>query len=286
MWVLLRCTETLKVHDLGCSVFLFCRDELTTAKYVTKLPKGMHSVKGCGRTCPDPGTVHVTSDGVEIPFGAGVDSGTQNTSLLYNEYPFKQNAIKVFSPSLLIYSMQSLYWVLALSEQTSWVFSSHRFFANWGFDWKLSVFIHKLCFLLYPQRWGYKRLIGFLSLGKLALYHSNTRRCTLIPYQACDINIPFLFFTTFSPSRSSLYLFVTSFSVFLDRRLSDTLCMTWHSWTSNTYSSVSSIINTEKGPVQADRLLQTFHCNTPMYAQKNFCFLVVKYLYIITHFLQ
>ncbi|XP_043916143.1 poly [ADP-ribose] polymerase 1 [Protopterus annectens] len=59
--------------------------ELKRASHITKLPKGKHSVKGLGRTVPDP---NITSelDGVHVPLGLGVPSGINDTSLLYNEY--------------------------------------------------------------------------------------------------------------------------------------------------------------------------------------------------------
>jgi len=71
---------------LLCEVALGDMYEKTGAEFVTKLPKGKHSTKGCGRTEPSPNEKHVTNDGVEIPYGSGVDSGVKGTSLLYNEY--------------------------------------------------------------------------------------------------------------------------------------------------------------------------------------------------------
>uniref|UniRef100_H2YR29 Poly [ADP-ribose] polymerase n=1 Tax=Ciona savignyi TaxID=51511 RepID=H2YR29_CIOSA len=63
--------------------------ELTEAKNVRKLPKSTHSVKGLGKTEPDPST-HVTLDsGVVVPMGKGVNADLgkhKDTSLLYNEY--------------------------------------------------------------------------------------------------------------------------------------------------------------------------------------------------------
>ncbi|EPQ16369.1 Poly [ADP-ribose] polymerase 1 [Myotis brandtii] len=59
--------------------------ELKHALHVSKLPKGKHSVKGLGKTTPDP-SASITLDGVEVPLGNGVSSGVDDTSLLYNEY--------------------------------------------------------------------------------------------------------------------------------------------------------------------------------------------------------
>ncbi|XP_048213481.1 poly [ADP-ribose] polymerase 1 [Perognathus longimembris pacificus] len=59
--------------------------ELKHASHISKLPKGKHSVKGLGKTTPDP-SASVTLDGVEVPLGPGVSSGVSDTCLLYNEY--------------------------------------------------------------------------------------------------------------------------------------------------------------------------------------------------------
>jgi len=60
--------------------------ELTAADYVTKLPVGKHSTKGCGKTFPNPEESHIYSDGVEIPFGKPITNPKLKSSLLYNEY--------------------------------------------------------------------------------------------------------------------------------------------------------------------------------------------------------
>ncbi|XP_061481007.1 poly [ADP-ribose] polymerase 1 [Rhineura floridana] len=59
--------------------------EMKNASHITKLPKGKHSVKGLGKTAPDPSAT-VSLDGVEVPLGNGISSGVSNTCLLYNEY--------------------------------------------------------------------------------------------------------------------------------------------------------------------------------------------------------
>ncbi|KAM9316020.1 poly [ADP-ribose] polymerase 1 isoform 3-T3 [Gastrophryne carolinensis] len=59
--------------------------ELKNASHITKLPKGKHSVKGLGRTAPDPAAT-VQLDGVDVPLGKGITTNTSDTSLLYNEY--------------------------------------------------------------------------------------------------------------------------------------------------------------------------------------------------------
>uniref|UniRef100_A0AAQ4Q8P8 Poly [ADP-ribose] polymerase n=1 Tax=Gasterosteus aculeatus aculeatus TaxID=481459 RepID=A0AAQ4Q8P8_GASAC len=59
--------------------------ELKKASHITKLPKGKHSVKGLGRSAPDP-SASVTLDGVQVPVGKGTNTNIDDTSLLYNEY--------------------------------------------------------------------------------------------------------------------------------------------------------------------------------------------------------
>ncbi|XP_034018181.1 poly [ADP-ribose] polymerase 1 isoform X2 [Thalassophryne amazonica] len=59
--------------------------ELKKASHITKLPKGKHSVKGLGRTAPDPSDAG-TLEGVQVPLGKGVHTNIDDTSLLYNEY--------------------------------------------------------------------------------------------------------------------------------------------------------------------------------------------------------
>ncbi|XP_048105685.1 poly [ADP-ribose] polymerase 1 [Alosa alosa] len=59
--------------------------ELKKASHITKLPKGKHSVKGVGRTAPDPSAT-VKLDGVDVPLGKGSTTNIEDTSLLYNEY--------------------------------------------------------------------------------------------------------------------------------------------------------------------------------------------------------
>ncbi|CAG0890958.1 unnamed protein product, partial [Darwinula stevensoni] len=56
------------------------------AESLKKPPKGKHSVKGIGRTHPDPSQNKVLSDGTIVPLGKGVSSGIDDTSLLYNEF--------------------------------------------------------------------------------------------------------------------------------------------------------------------------------------------------------
>lgn len=59
--------------------------ELKKAAHITKLPKGKHSVKGMGRTAPDPNAT-VSLEDVQVPLGKGVHTNIDDTSLLYNEY--------------------------------------------------------------------------------------------------------------------------------------------------------------------------------------------------------
>uniref|UniRef100_U5EZI1 Poly [ADP-ribose] polymerase n=1 Tax=Corethrella appendiculata TaxID=1370023 RepID=U5EZI1_9DIPT len=71
---------------LLCEVALGEMEHLHAAKYVTKLPNDKHSVIGVGRTHPHPDERHIREDGVEIPYGKGVENPNIKSSLLYNEY--------------------------------------------------------------------------------------------------------------------------------------------------------------------------------------------------------
>ncbi|MPC33378.1 Poly [ADP-ribose] polymerase 2 [Portunus trituberculatus] len=54
-----------------------------------KLPPGYHSVKGCGRTAPNPENFTKLPDGTVVPLGPGAEvvaKGASKYSLLYNEY--------------------------------------------------------------------------------------------------------------------------------------------------------------------------------------------------------
>lgn len=46
----------------------------------------MHSVKGVGVTSPDPEKAKTLKDGTIVPLGTAIQTDTENTSLLYNEY--------------------------------------------------------------------------------------------------------------------------------------------------------------------------------------------------------
>ncbi|KAK3784634.1 hypothetical protein RRG08_003441 [Elysia crispata] len=71
---------------LLCEVALGNMYELKHSLFVNPLPKGKHSTKGIGRTCPDPASDYTSPDGVVIPMGMSVDSGVNDSSLLYNEF--------------------------------------------------------------------------------------------------------------------------------------------------------------------------------------------------------
>lgn len=69
-----------------CEVALGESMELQHAKMINKVPKGFHSVKGCGKTYPNPSEVVVLKDGLEIPSGLPICDLSLDSSLLYNEY--------------------------------------------------------------------------------------------------------------------------------------------------------------------------------------------------------
>lgn len=60
--------------------------ELSAAKFIKSLPKNIHSVKGVGKTLPDPTEFEIREDGVFVPYGKPVTNDATNSALLYNEY--------------------------------------------------------------------------------------------------------------------------------------------------------------------------------------------------------
>lgn len=82
--------RTSKQDPLGlmllCEVALGNMYELTHSEFVNKLPKGKHSTKGIGMTCPNPKGDYTSPDGVVIPIGEGSDANRGYSSLLYNEF--------------------------------------------------------------------------------------------------------------------------------------------------------------------------------------------------------
>lgn len=71
---------------LLCEVALGNMAEKNTADYVKKLPANVHSVKGVGKTEPDPRSDRILADGVQVPLGKGVTNLETDSRLLYNEY--------------------------------------------------------------------------------------------------------------------------------------------------------------------------------------------------------
>ena len=79
-------------HPFGflllCEVALGSMDEKFIAdSEAHNLPKGKHSVKGLGRTVPNPDETIILEDGTAVPIGKPTTmSAEQNYTLLYNEY--------------------------------------------------------------------------------------------------------------------------------------------------------------------------------------------------------
>ena len=72
---------------LLCEVALGQENLMLAADYnADQLPKGKHSVKGCGEIEPDPANAVTMDDGeTVVPMGPGVKS-RERQSLIYNEY--------------------------------------------------------------------------------------------------------------------------------------------------------------------------------------------------------
>lgn len=60
--------------------------ELTRATFIQSLPNDVHSVKGVGKTMPNPTDFFTLDDGVVIPYGKQITNNAVNSELLYNEY--------------------------------------------------------------------------------------------------------------------------------------------------------------------------------------------------------
>lgn len=71
---------------LLCEVALGDTLELNKANYIKKLPNDKHSVKGLGKTYPDPSEAKKLEDGVVVPIGKPVEDSKMASDLLYNEY--------------------------------------------------------------------------------------------------------------------------------------------------------------------------------------------------------
>ncbi|KAK2567464.1 Poly [ADP-ribose] polymerase [Acropora cervicornis] len=63
-----------------CEVALGNMHELLDADNIVKLPKGKHSVKGCGRTGPDPASDVTLKDGTVVPCGKGTKTTVSNSN--------------------------------------------------------------------------------------------------------------------------------------------------------------------------------------------------------------
>lgn len=81
---------TSRSNDTGlmllCEVALGDSLDLNGAKYIKELPMDKHSVKGIGKTYPNPNMIHTRSDGVVLPIGTPITDSDVKSSLLYNEY--------------------------------------------------------------------------------------------------------------------------------------------------------------------------------------------------------
>lgn len=76
------------VFKILINCFYIKRDVRKEAEYIEKLPPGKHSCMGIGRTMPDPAKSLLIEDKLEIPLGNPIPSNINDTTLLYNEYPF------------------------------------------------------------------------------------------------------------------------------------------------------------------------------------------------------
>lgn len=80
----------------------YLREVRKESEYIEKLPPGKHSCMGIGRTMPDPTKSLLLEDKLEVPLGNPIPSNINDTSLLYNEYPFFYFTILLNLPSFKI----------------------------------------------------------------------------------------------------------------------------------------------------------------------------------------
>ncbi|CAH2075136.1 unnamed protein product, partial [Iphiclides podalirius] len=80
---------TNKANPIGimmlCEVALGDMKKCHSAEYITKLPSGLHSTWGVGRTAPDEAMARTLPDGTLVPLGPPRPAA-KDTSLLYNEF--------------------------------------------------------------------------------------------------------------------------------------------------------------------------------------------------------
>lgn len=104
--LLLLCEVALGNMYVFCSIlfsvsnfinYFILREVLKESEYIEKLPPGKHSCMGIGRTMPDPTKSLLLEEKIEVPLGNPVPSNIDDTSLLYNEYPFFQMSLNLHS---------------------------------------------------------------------------------------------------------------------------------------------------------------------------------------------
>ena len=81
-------------------------------------------VLGVGRTAPDPGST-ATLDGVQVPLGKGCNTNIDDTSLLYNEYPYSN--ISTWFMSLIVQSLLHYFDNLLLWHQFNIIYIHYNF---------------------------------------------------------------------------------------------------------------------------------------------------------------
>ncbi|KAJ2939633.1 hypothetical protein O0L34_g14353 [Tuta absoluta] len=81
---------TSKANPTGimllCEVALGDMKQCNRAEMITKLPPGLHSAWGVGRTQPNPEQARTLPDGTLVPLGTPLTNNSLDTSLLYNEF--------------------------------------------------------------------------------------------------------------------------------------------------------------------------------------------------------
>lgn len=82
--------DASQTNDTGvlflCEVALGDSMNCVAANFIEQLPKGKNSVKGIGKTYPNPDEAIIRDDGVIVPLGTSVTDLNIEGDLMYNEY--------------------------------------------------------------------------------------------------------------------------------------------------------------------------------------------------------
>ncbi len=126
---------------------------------------------GLGRAAPDPRAT-VSLNGVDVPLGKGINTNIEDSSLLYNEYPFVFCIIHFPSScclSLVVGQCTSKIYLdnytLSIFHSFPWLYLSSRYIvydiAQVNLKYLLKIQFKYQSSLWWDRRWDLSRWIGF-----------------------------------------------------------------------------------------------------------------------------